>query len=423
MNRLYLVAALAIVVISASFLFFYISVSKKTYEEKNQIKKVSTFNEYRGLEAPTDPFGKLQEGDFSKVDFASSDANTPAFPKQESQELKPLYELEVAAVDTNKLDYNFVWIEKSSGHVIGKNDLNDLHQALLSKSRLGVVDAIFTKDFVVRTYLDSDFKLKHEAINNQSKEIFELNENIKKCKAADENKIVCLRHVGGKSEFVKTDLDKEKDKSLYLIPLQDLDFDYKNNTLFVAQKGSNFKDSIVLKVKEDGSAKFLLKARALSFKVSKDVKKILYTDLKDGKIKTYVKDLETGALFELPLSTLANKCDFNNDSSKILCAIPQKGIDNLDEYFSYEIFSKDDFYIINLQDESMEKLEFDNKILQDIDADKMSWNSEKYASFINRLSGKAWGIRLRVNNSDFLASSTDKENLKNSTSTNKNDTI
>lgn len=421
MNRLYLIAAFAILIISASFLVFYIKVSKKTYEEKNQIKKVSTFNEYRGLEAPTDPFGKLQEGDFNKVDFTDSDANTPAFPKEEKQELKPLYELEIAAVDTAKLGHDFVWVEKSSGHILGKDNLNDLHQSILSKSRIGVVDAIFTKDFVIRRYLDNDFTLRHEAIDKESKEVLELNQNIKECKAYKENIIICSRSLEGKTEFVKTDLDKEEDISLYTLPLEDLSFDYKGDKLFVAQKGSKYKDSVLLEVDKDGKTHFLLKVRALSFKISKDGKKILYTDLKDGKIKTYVKDLENSTTFELPLSTLADKCDFNKDSDKILCAVPQKDIKDFDKYYSYEEFSSDDFYIIDLKDESMEKLEFDNKVLQDLDADNLSWNTDKYASFINRLSGKAWGISLRGFTEDTVASSTEK--AENSTSTDKNDTI
>ena len=421
MNRLYIVAALAIVIISASFLFFYINVSKKTYEEKNQIKKVSTFNEYRGLEAPADPFGKLQEGDFSKVDFTDSDANTPAFPKTEKQEIKPLYELEVAAADTAKLGHNFVWIEKSSGHILGKDGLNDLHQSVLSKSRIGVVDAVFTKDFVIRRYLDNDFVLRHEAIDKESKEIFELNQNIKECKAYKENIIICTRSLEGKTEFVKTDLDKEEDSSLYTLPLEDLSFDYKEDKLFIAQKGSKYKDSVLLEVDKAGKAHFLLKARALSFKISKDAQKLIYTDLKDGKIKTYVKDLKNGTTFELPLSTLADKCDFNKDSDKILCAVPKNGLKDFDKYYSYEEFSSDDFYMIDLKDESMEKLEFDNKVLQDLDVDKLSWNADKYASFINRLSGKAWGMSLRGFAEDIAASSTKK--TKNSTSTDKNDTI
>lgn len=161
--------------------------------------------------------------------------------------------------------------------------------------------------------------------------------------------------------------------------------------IYITTPASDFADGVLFSL--DPIEKILLKvlsAPALLVNYSSDGAKILYSTRAD----LFIADSSGKNPVSLPLSTLANKCVFSNDSKNLYCAVPQSLPEPfvLDEYYQGLVEFTDEFWKIDpetggrsLLRSSEENLDAQNLIISP---------AEDYLMFVNQKDGKLYSLRL-----------------------------
>ncbi|MBU1167095.1 hypothetical protein KKC60_01660 [Patescibacteria group bacterium] len=100
----------------------------------------------------------------------------------------------------------------------------------------------------------------------------------------------------------------------------------------------------------------------LSYKVSPDGKKVIYTASSEPRAKElylYVTDIEGKEHKDLDIATMTEKCTFAQDNRTVYCAVPKKGNQDFvlpDDYNDEKYITADSFYRIDTETGVKEKL-------------------------------------------------------------------
>lgn len=154
----------------------------------------------------------------------------------------------------------------------------------------------------------------------------------------------------------------------------------------------------VLDTKTAAFSKVIGSSKGLTTLMSPDGKKILYAEVGDDGISTFVIELATGKKTSISPSAIPEKCIWTSDSKTIYCAAPVKSTPFVypDDWYKGKVTFSDALWVIDATD-YVGNIEYDflSKNNASIDAVNLELRSEEdYIGFINKKDGTLWGLDL-----------------------------
>ncbi len=205
------------------------------------------------------------------------------------------------------------------------------------------------------------------------------------------------REKDGKIHGILTNRNSENKKEIFSNSLREWNFSFNNpNKIAASNKVSSDARSVAfsLDVKNGRFDNLGISEIALNILPNYNFTKIAYTFKdRDGEFKLYVKNLKSGEVKDLEISTLIEKCVWDKDNINLYCAVPTqlKGKDQPDDWYKGKVYFKDDILKIDT-DLVYSEIVFDS-LLENKNFDVIDLKIDdrgKYLYWIDKVTDYAW---------------------------------
>lgn len=217
----------------------------------------------------------------------------------------------------------------------------------------------------------------------------------------DKKSFTYLNPISGGISLVTQDFKSGSKKEIWQSPFTEWIIDWgSSNRLSLTTKASGLVEgfSYSFNIKDRSFVKELGELDGLTTLASPDGKKILYSALENGGLKTYLYDRASNSSEEVSPQALPEKCVWTKDSSEIYCAAGIKGVAYTypDDWYKGKISFDDAIWVIDADTKNGNILyDIVSKTGKKIDAINLQLNSnEDYLGFINKKDGTLWGFDL-----------------------------
>jgi len=207
------------------------------------------------------------------------------------------------------------------------------------------------------------------------------------------------------SSIVSSNFDGTGEKTLLSSRFSNWRLAPYGNSLIVYTKASNNAQGIAYTLSTSGSLRKILgPLEGLVVMPDDSGSRVLYSYVEGGNTKLAVKNLQDGSVGQIPFSTLAEKCLWDDKGSMVYCGVPTQnmGSNEPDEWYRGETHFSDAIVMFNVEDieeESEETLQIlaqpEEEFGIEIDLINPSLSPNgNYLFFTNAIDLSLWTLRI-----------------------------
>jgi len=401
---------IVVVVLALAYSIFFIFTNKK--ETTQSIDSLGTFFPFSNEESPSSSTTKDEQTNNNPYSY--EDISVGSIPILRQITATPTSGMFIFEDNTknnkelNDKNYFIRYIEKGTGHIY-ETDTNSSTQTRISNTTIPKIQETIwlDKDSLVIRYLDEDNIIKtfsasiveSELGDKQLEGVF-LQDNIQALIGFKEG-VFYLLESGQGSIGVTSDKNDENKKIVFNSPLKEwliknVDNKYIN---FTTKPAINVYGYSFLLNTETGSFNKIINGKYNLSTLTSNVFNILYSEYNKLGPKLYTYDNTEKISTEILITTLPEKCIWDEENIYIYCGIPTIDLINYDLtawYKGIKLFS-DDIWRINTELNTLEFLisPIDTGVGEiDIINPVLSKNDD-YILFINKQDFSLWSLKLK----------------------------
>lgn len=295
---------------------------------------------------------------------------------------------------------------RSSGHVLTSDFIGENLKELSSVTLNGLIKAIWSPDKTKTIGIFSDNNtIKKYFYNYSNGQSALLNNQIGQVAWSPDSKKIAyqfLDPVAGQHNISIANPDGSDWKNIFKTRLDSLIVEWPSKEkISLRQAPSGLAQGLLyaLDSATGDFSKILSELYGLSVKWSPKADKILFsaTNERGQSPALYLTDSSGTNQKDLKLSGLADKCVWSNDDRTIFCALPQEISNSAvwpDDYYKGLLILADDFYKINLEDNTKTKI-LGSSSQASFDAQELFLSpKEDYLFFVNKHDGLLYSLKI-----------------------------
>ncbi|MEA2112716.1 MAG: hypothetical protein U9P50_01960 [Patescibacteria group bacterium] len=400
---------IVVVVLAIIYSVFFIFTNKK--EQNQSINNLGTFFPFSNEESPSN---NTEDKPTDIDSYSYKEPSIESIPILRQITASPTSGMIIFEDDTEnnkesaEIDYSIRYIEKATGHIYETNTNSPTQTRISNTTIPKIQEAIWLdKESLVIRYLDEDDIIKtfsasiveSELGDKQLEGVF-LQDDIQTLIKFKKG-LFYLLESGQGSIGVTSDKDDENKKIIFNSPLKEwliknVDNRYIN---FTTKPAINVYGYSFLFDVETGSFDKIIDGKYNLSTLISNLFNILYSEYDKLGPKLYTYNNKKEVNTEVLISTLPEKCVWDEENIYIYCGIPFKELTNYDltAWYKGNILFSDDIWRINAETNNLEFLISPTTIgVEEIDIINpiLSENND-YLIFMNKRDFSLWSLKLK----------------------------